>query len=210
MSRRKLAAIAATLLLAGNLVGAEAQERERAAVVIVACDHGGRAELATRVSGVEAAGRVPERLAAALEAEASCAGAFNVLGRAGFELAHRLPAVQGDFDTNDDIDGRDFWIWRRTEGASAAQPPARAATVLLKCDYVVADGLVTRVAGSETAGPVSTRLAAALSAGPSCAAAWAMLTDAGLGLVSVEPAPVAGGIHASDLADWQSDYGAGG
>jgi hypothetical protein len=81
--------------------------------------------------------------------------------------------------------------------------------VLVRCDYLVADDLVTRVSGIETAGAVSVRLAAALAAGPSCAEAYVLLADEGLGLVSAEPAPVADGISASDLADWQSNYGAG-
>jgi hypothetical protein len=152
MSRRKIAAIAATLLFAANPFGAGAQERDRAGVVIVACDHGGRSGLVTRVSGVEASGRVPERLVAALGAETSCAVAFNMLRGAGFELVHRLPAVQGDFDTDGDVDGRDFLIWQRGHGSSAAQPSERTMTVLLRCDHRVADGLLTRVAGSETAG----------------------------------------------------------
>jgi len=132
--------------------------------VIVACDHGGRTELATRVSGVETAGRVPGSLAAALQTGSPCAEVSSLL--------------------------------------------ARVTTVLLRCEYVVADGLVTPVAGSEIAGAVDVSLAAALPTRPSsCAGAYAAVSGAGFGLVSPGPAPAAGDVDASDVVIWRRHYG---
>ena len=221
MSRRAVAAsvrafaclaalhgFAAILFVAGFLgsTGARAQEREFAPTVIVACDHGG-GEPASRVSGVETAGRMPARLAAALQAGASCAEVFNLLARERFELAHRLTGASGDYDGDGDVDGRDFLVWQRHTSPAPARPSARVATVLLGCEYVVADDLVTRVASSETAGAIDASLAAALATGPACAEAYAALAGAGFGLVSGAPAPAASGVDAADFAIWRSRFG---
>lgn len=90
-----------------------------------------------------------------------------------------------------------------------AQERERTVTVILKCDYLGADGFSTRVAGVETAGPVSARLAAALGAEMSCAQAASLLADAGLELVHVSQSrPATGGaVSGSDLAVWTSNYG---
>jgi hypothetical protein len=203
--------LAATLFVAGTLssTGAQAQPREFAATVIVACDHSARTALVTRVSGVETAGRVPDSLAAALQAGSSCAEVFNVLAQERFDLVHRLVGAPGDFNGDGDSDGRDFLIWQRGSSRAPTRPSARVTTVLLRCDYVVADGLMTRVAGSEIAGAIAASLAAALATRPSCAEAYAALAGAGFGLVSVAPAPAADGADYSDFAMWKSEFGSG-
>jgi len=200
---------AATLFVAGMLgsTGAQAQVRESAATVIVACDHYRPPEFATHVSGVEAAGRMPDSLAAALQAGTSCAEVFNLLARGGFELVHRLAGAAGDFDG--DVDGRDFLTWQRGGSPAPARPSARVTTVLLSCEYVVADSLTTQVAGSEIAGAIDAALAAALATRPSCAEANAALAGTGLRLVSAAAAPAASGVDASDLAVWRSNFGSG-
>jgi translation initiation factor 1 (eIF-1/SUI1) len=212
MARRQFAALAATLFVAGTLgsIGAQAQGRKFAATVIVACDHSVGTELATRVSGIETAGRVADSLAAALQARTSCAEVFNLLALGGFELVHRLAGPSGDYNGDGDVDGRDFLIWQRGGSPAPARPSVRVTTVLLSCEYEVTDRLVTRVAGSEIAGAIDASLAAALATRPSCSEAYAALAGAGFGLVSAGPAPPASPLSASDLADWQSNYGTSG
>jgi hypothetical protein len=213
MARRQFAALAATLFVAGTLgsIGAQAQGRKFAATVIVACDHSVGTEFATRVSGIETAGRVSDSLAAALQARTSCAEVFNLLALGGFELVHRLAGASGDYNGDGDVDGRDFLIWQRGYSPQPSLPSARVTTVLLSCDYeVVADRLVTRVAGSEIAGAIDASLAAALATRPSCSEAYAALAGAGFGLVSAGPAPAASPVSAGDLAVWQSNYGTSG
>ena len=70
----------------------------------MACDHGGRTELATRVSGVETAGRLPGSLAAALQTGSPCAG---------FGLVSPGPAPAAG-----DVDASDVVIWRRHYGST--------------------------------------------------------------------------------------------
>lgn len=196
--------LAATLFLAGTLgSSALAQDRGLVPTVIVACDHGTRTPLATRMSGVETAGRIPDNVAAALQVGTSCAEVFNALSLGGFDLVHRLPRT-----ADDDFCCRDFMIWQRNLGQAPARR-SRVTTVLLGCDYVVADTLVTRVAGSEIAGAIDASLAALLATRPSCAGAYAALAGAGFGLVSAAPAPAAGGVvDASDLGVFRNSFGA--
>jgi len=207
MLRRQFAALASTLFVAGTLGSTVAQDKasEFAETVIVACDHSAGTPLVTRVSGVETAGRVDE-VSAALQVGTSCAEVFNSLAEGGFELVLRTPGISGDFDNDGDVDGRDFLVWQRGGSPAAARPSRRVTTVLISCEYVVADTLMTRVAGSEIAGRIDASLAAALAARPSCAVAYAALAGAGFGLVSAAPGPAAGG----GLADWQTNYGTGG
>jgi hypothetical protein len=207
MARTQFAALAATLFVAGTLgsTGAQAQEREFAATVIVACDHSGRTALVTRVSGVETAGSVPADLAAALQVGTSCAEVFNLLALGRFEFLDRLTGTPGDYNGDGDVDGRDFLIWQRGGSPAPARPSPRVTRVLLKCEYVVADRLITRVVGSEVAGAIDASLAAVLAARPSCAEAYAALAGARFGLVSAGPAPAASGT--GNLADWQANYG---
>lgn len=212
MVRVQFAAIAATFFIASTLgsTGVQAQEREFAATVIVACQHSGQAQLTSRVSGVETAGRVPAGLAAALQAGTSCAEAFNLLALGRFRLLHRVKGATGDYDGDGDVDGRDFLIWQRGGSPASARPSPRVSTVLIRCEYLLTDTLMTRVAGSEIAGAIDASLAAVLATRPSCADAYAALAGVRFALVSAASAPAASQVDASDYAIWQSNFGGGG
>lgn len=212
MVHRQFAAIAATFFIAGTLGsnGVQAQEREFAATVIVACQYSGQALLTSRVSGVETAGRMPAGFAAALQAGTSCAEAFNLLAGGRFALVHRVKGATGDFDDDGVVDGSDFLVWQRGVSPAPTRPSSRMATVLLRCEYLVTDTLVTRVAGSEIAGAIDPSLAAALANRPTCADAYAALAGVQFGVVSAAPAPSASQVDASDFSVWQRNFGAGG
>mgnify|MGYP001099816477 CR=1 FL=1 len=115
--RHHLAALAASIVIATTLTTAPAlaQERERTATVILQCDYLSSDGFRTRVAGVETAGAVPARLAAALASEISCSQAATLLADAKFELVH-ASAVHHAADS--DVDGRDFLVWQRSYGSS--------------------------------------------------------------------------------------------
>lgn len=204
MDRKPLAALAVTLFVAGTLgvTAAQAKEPKLAATALVSCYYGAGAEFFTRVAGVETAGPVPDGLVVALSAEPACAGVESLLAKGGFELVHRLAGPSGDFDDDGDVDGRDFLVWQRGSSPAAAKPSERPTTVLLRCSYMVADEhRMTRVVGSEIAGPIGASLAAALAARPSCTEAYAALAGAGFRLLSAPAA--AGAVDAADYMVWQ-------
>jgi hypothetical protein len=200
--------IGVMLAVCGTLGGtvARAAEGDVLETAIVACNHGGDPAFATHVAGIQLAGPIPDRLIAALEAESSCARMFSRLARAGFVLIHRLQGVQGDFDGDGDVDGRDFLVWQR---GNAPLPGASMATVLLKCEYVAGDGLKTRVVGREIGGAISTTLRAALADLETCAQADGVLAGAGFEFVSGGPAPTANQVDGSDFLVWQRNMGSG-
>jgi len=113
--RHHIAAIAASIVVATTLATAPtlAQERERTETVILMCDYLGRDGFSTRVAGVEAAGPVAARLAAALASEISCAQAATLLADAKYELVHASVVHHAD---GSDVDGRDFLVWQRSLG----------------------------------------------------------------------------------------------
>jgi hypothetical protein len=208
MGRKPLAAFAATFFVAATIgaSGIQAEQPRLAPTVILACDQGGDNELVTRVPGSETAGAVPERLAAALQAEPSCAQAFSLLAQGGFALVHRVAGSPGEFDGDGDVDGRDFLVWQRSNAPAPARPSARSTTVLMRCGYTVAGAtLTTQVVGSEVAGPMTASLAAVLASQPSCAEAHASLGGAGFVLLSAARAAATADTDAQDFLMWQRD-----
>lgn len=116
MSRRKLAALAASFVAATVLGGTDvrAADNGRAATVIVKCTYLTGDSLLSRVSGLETAGAIEARLSADLQTATTCAEAFDVLARAGFGLvSSTVPHVHADAGGDGTVDARDYLLWQR-------------------------------------------------------------------------------------------------
>lgn len=115
--RHEVAAVAAFISITTTLATAPAlaQERERAATVILECSYQSVDGFRTKVEGAETAGPVPARLSAALASEITCAQAATLLASAGFALVH---ASTSHPSAASDVDGRDFLIWQRQYGGT--------------------------------------------------------------------------------------------